>query len=354
MFCNANANCGEIILQILIYGLSNGAVLALNAISVTVIYSTVRTLNLAHGDVFALTTVIVTTLVRALDVQPDSPPAILIGSLVFVLGAAMLAGLLLNISIERIAFKPFRGRSRLAPLIATLGISFMLFQVALVWRVLQPSWIWHEHRSVPGLPEVPTDGIPNLLPNINLVQALGLQSNVIFRFNNLFIVLMAVACAIGVSLFLRKTKTGRAIRAAAQNSQLAQISGVNLDLTIRRSFAFGGMLVGVAAFVFTMYYTRPFGSAGGSRALLPARVRPGPARPHGRGRQGSRLSLREARAGWTLGCPLVPPPESPRCRPVGRDRSLREVAGELRPDLLSGWQVLVVHFRRVQWYQRPA
>jgi len=268
MFCNANANCGEIILQVLIFGLSNGTVLALNAISVTVIYSTVRTLNLAHGDVFALTTVIVTTLVRALDVQPDSPPAILIGSLVFVLGAAMLAGLLLNISIERIAFKPFRGRSRLAPLIATLGISFMLFQVALVWRVLQPSWIWHEHRSVPGLPEVPTDGIPNLLPNINLVQALGLQSNVIFRFNNLFIVLMAVVCAIGVSLFLRKTKTGRAIRAAAQNSQLAQISGVNLDLTIRRSFAFGGMLVGVAAFVFTMYYTRPFGSAGAESGLM--------------------------------------------------------------------------------------
>ena len=65
MLCGPHANCGEVLLQILIYGLSNGAVLALNAISVTVVYGTVRTLNLAHGDVFALTTVVVTTLVRA-------------------------------------------------------------------------------------------------------------------------------------------------------------------------------------------------------------------------------------------------------------------------------------------------
>ena len=268
MLCGPHVNCGEVMLQILIYGLSNGAVLALNAISVTVVYGTVRTLNLAHGDFFALTTVVVTTLVRAIGVQQDWPLALLIGALALTLGGAMLVGVLLNVSIERIAFKPFRGRSRLAPLIATLGISFMLYQVALVWRVLQPSWVWHEHRSVPGLPEVPTDGIPNLLPNVDLVRAAGLPINVIFRFDNLFILLVAVACALGVRAFLRRTTTGRAIRAAAQNSQLAQISGVNLDQAIRRAFAFGGALAGVAAFVFAMYYTRPFGLNGAESGLM--------------------------------------------------------------------------------------
>jgi branched-chain amino acid transport system permease protein len=268
LICAANTNCGDVLIQILIYGLSNGAVLALNAISITVIYSTVRTLNLAHGDVFALTTVLVTTLVRALGLQPDSPALMLIGGLAITLGAGMLFGAGLSIAIDRLAFKPFRGRSRLAPLIATLGISFMLFQVAMIWRVLMPSWVWHEHRSVPGLNEVPTDGIPNLLPNVNLVQALGLNSTVNFNFSNFFILVIAIACAIGASIYLKKSKTGRAIRAASQNPQLAQINGVNLDGAIRRAFAFGGTLAGVAAFIFAMYYTRPFGAAGAESGLL--------------------------------------------------------------------------------------
>ncbi len=121
-------------LQLLVFGLSNGAVLALNAIGVTVVYGAVRTLNLAHGDVFALTTVVVTSLITGLGVQRDWPPALLVGALAAVLGIAMLFGALLNIIIERAAFKPFRGRSRLAPLIATLGISFILFQAAIAWR----------------------------------------------------------------------------------------------------------------------------------------------------------------------------------------------------------------------------
>ena len=57
-------NALETFAQIFIFGLSNGAVLALNAIGVTLIYSTVRTLNLAHGDVFALTSALVTSLVN--------------------------------------------------------------------------------------------------------------------------------------------------------------------------------------------------------------------------------------------------------------------------------------------------
>ena len=69
MLTPCGPNCPDILLQILIFGLTNGAVLALNAISVTVIYGTVRALNLAHGDTFALTTVVITTLIRALGVQ---------------------------------------------------------------------------------------------------------------------------------------------------------------------------------------------------------------------------------------------------------------------------------------------
>ena len=258
----------ETLLQILIYGLLNGAVLALNAISVTVVYSTVRTLNLAHGDVFALTTALLTTVLINLGVQATWPPLPLIGVLALALLGAMAIGLGLNVSIERLAFKPFRGRSKLAPLIATLGISFILYQGSLILRTVQASWIPGEHRSVPGLPEVPTDRIPDLIPNIDLIRALGLPLHVKLHLLDALVLITAVGVTLGTTWFLKRTRTGRALRACAQDAVVAQICGVNLDQTIRRAFAVGGILAGIAAFTFVMYYTRPLGTAGAESGLL--------------------------------------------------------------------------------------
>src|ERR1051325_6130830 len=221
----------ETLAQILVFGLSNGAVLALNAIGVTIIYSTVRTLNLAHGDVFALATVVVTSTLNGFGIQKNLPPLQLIGILLLVFLAAVAAGALLSMGVDQFGFKPFRGHSRLAPLIATLGLSFILFQGALVWRTFQGSWIPGEHRSVPGLPEVPTDGIPSFLPEINLTKALGLPFNVVIRFSDMFVLVMAIAFVALATWFLQKTSTGRAIRAIGQNETLAQILGVNVDQT---------------------------------------------------------------------------------------------------------------------------
>ena len=91
------------------------------------------------------------------------PGLFLIASLTLVLLLTMLFGAGLNVAIERAAFRPFRGRSKLAPLIATLGLSFVLYQLALIWRTTLPSWIPGDHRSVPGLPEVPLDHIPPII-----------------------------------------------------------------------------------------------------------------------------------------------------------------------------------------------
>lgn len=262
------ANCGEVFLQLLVFGLANGSVLALNAISVTLVYGAVRTLNLAHGDIFSLTSALVTSVLIGLNVKTSWSGGALAGILLLTFSAAVAFGTLLNIGLERVAFRPFRGRSRLAPLIATLGISFILFQAAIVWRTHQASWIPGEHRSVPGLPEVPTDGIPNLLPDIDLVKALGLPVHVTFHFNDLFGMLLALICALGTYAFLRNTSSGRAMRACMQNPTLAQVIGIDLDATIGRAFAIGGMLAGVAAFAFAIYYGRPFGQNGAQSGLF--------------------------------------------------------------------------------------
>lgn len=261
-------NVFESFLQIMIFGLSNGAVLALNAIGVTLIYGAVRTLNLAHGDVFALSTALVTSIVNMVGVQKNWPPLQLVGTLSLIFLAAMGLGALLSAGVERFGFAPFRGHSRLAPLIATLGLSFILFQGALIWRTYQGSWIPGEHRSVPGLPEVPTDGIPSFLPEINLIKYFRLPFHLIVRFSDVFVILMAVLLVFLALWFLQKTRTGRAIRALSQNPQMAEIIGVDVNKMIRRAFAIGGAFAGAAGFIFALYYSRPFGSHGAQSGLF--------------------------------------------------------------------------------------
>ncbi len=254
-------------LQILIFGLSNGAVLALNAIGVTIIYSAVRTMNLAHGDIFALTTALVTSLVNVIGIQQSWPPLQIVGALILVLLAAGGLGAILSMGVDQFGFKPFRGSSHLAPLIATLGLSFILFQGSLVWRTFQGSWIPGEHRSVPGLPEVPTDGIPNLLPEINLAAKLGF-THLVIRFSDVLMFGLAIFFVMLASWFLQKTRAGLAIQALAQNQDLARMVGVNIDATIRNAFAVGGAFAGAAGFIFALYYSRPLGQAGAQSGLL--------------------------------------------------------------------------------------
>jgi branched-chain amino acid transport system permease protein len=262
-WCGKNVNCHDLLIQLLIFGLVNGAILALNAIGVTVIYSTVRTINLAHGDVFALTTVLITSTINVIGLNPGWQIGTRFLILAGILLAAILFGALLSLGVEEAAFRPFRGRSRLAPVIASLGISFILYQGSLVWRAYQESFVRGEHRSVPGLNEVPTDGIPNFLPAGNL-----LSGKVVLQFGDLFVFVAAILFVVVVTYILLRTKLGRSIRAVAQNEELAQVVGVNRDGAIRRAFALGGALAGAAAFVFALYYSRPFGQAGQESGLI--------------------------------------------------------------------------------------
>ncbi len=262
-WCGKNVNCRDLLIQLMIFGLVNGAILALNAIGVTVIYSTVRTLNLAHGDVFALTTALVTSTINFVGINQNWPASTRILALCGVLLASIIFGALLSVGVEELAFRPFRGRSKLAPLIASLGISFILYQGSLVWRTFQASFIRGEHRSVPGLNEVPTDGIPNLLPLGNL-----LQGKVVLQFPDVFVFAAAILFVLVTTYILQRTRTGHAIRAVAQNEELAQIVGVPRDGAILRAFALGGALAGAAAFVFALYYSRPFGQAGAESGLF--------------------------------------------------------------------------------------
>ncbi|MBI3537526.1 MAG: branched-chain amino acid ABC transporter permease, partial [Chloroflexi bacterium] len=266
--CPPSQDCLQIFFQLLIIGLTNGSAIALNAIGVTLVFSVIRTINFAYGDIFALTTVLVGTIISRLQLDTETNSLALISGLFIALGAAMLVASALNVAVERIAFRPFRSTSRLAPLIATLGISFILYQAALIWRRFEPSFHPGEHRSVPGLPEIPKGGFGEVLPQTDLFQIFGIQTNITFLFKDFLLLLIAIIFAGLVSWLLYRTKIGLSLRAVAQNPELAQYCGLDRNKIIRRAFMIGGALSGAAAFIFTIYYTHPFGQHGLQSGLI--------------------------------------------------------------------------------------
>src|SRR5438477_11693211 len=98
----------ETFIQLLIYGLTDGAVVALNAAGFTLAYSVARQINLAHGSVFALTTVIVANVAAMAGVTAAAPPLVRIGALVLFALVGAACGGIMNMGVERLAFRPFR------------------------------------------------------------------------------------------------------------------------------------------------------------------------------------------------------------------------------------------------------
>ena len=121
----------------LVYGLTNGAVVALSACGFTLAYAVVRQINLAHGNVFALTTIVLAYGALALGITRETSPATRIVAAIGLVLFGAVVGTVLNVGVERLAFRPFQARSdRLGSLIATVGISFVLYQAAVWWYAL--------------------------------------------------------------------------------------------------------------------------------------------------------------------------------------------------------------------------
>src|ERR1700704_4118780 len=228
--------CASILVQLLIYGLTDGAVVALNAAGFTLAYAVARQINLAHGSVFALTTVVVANLAALAGVTAAAPlPVRVVALLAFAVCGAVCGGVL-NVGIERLAFRPFRGvRDPLAPLIASVALSFVLFQVA-VW--------WHDFRFVapPGAHQgvdLPLLAMPDLVPRVELG-----WGGVSFTLKDLLVLLIAAVVAVGGAQLLARTKMGRLLRAVAQDPETTALMGGDPARGQVLAFAVGGSVAG--------------------------------------------------------------------------------------------------------------
>jgi branched-chain amino acid transport system permease protein len=245
-------------LQLVVYGLTNGAVVALNAIGFSLAYAVARQINLAHGNVFALTTVLVASFASWIGITPGDPTWVRLVVLLALVCCGAVSGAALNAGIERLAFRPFRGRDPVAPLIATVGLSFFLFQVAIWWRALFPN---PRTTSTPLLhlgDVLPLLAMPDLVPSVQLLGRGGLS----FTLKDLLVLLLAGGVALGVAAFLARTRSGRLLRAVAQDLELVSLSGGDPERARLLAFALAGGLAGFAAAIFSAYYGAASGQFG--------------------------------------------------------------------------------------------
>src|SRR5690606_34601270 len=120
--------------QFLIIGLSTGALIALIALGYTLVYGIIELINFAHGDVFMMGAMFAATVISIMGVTNESGGLIIIGALLVGLVLSMAFGAVLNAGIDWVAYRRLRHAPRLAPLIAAIGVSFILQNIGIYWK----------------------------------------------------------------------------------------------------------------------------------------------------------------------------------------------------------------------------
>jgi branched-chain amino acid transport system permease protein len=218
----------------LVDGLSNGAIWALVAIGYTLVYGIVELINFAHGEVFMIGSFVAAGFMGTIGLTESTGTGLLVLGLLLTLPIAMVGSGLLNTMIERVGYRPLRSAPKLAPLITAVGFSFILQNVGLLWR----------GGSQEGIPDV-----------VNSQHALFDIGGVVITNGDILSVGVTIPLLIVMTLFIARSRLGKAMRATAQDPEAARLMGINVDTTISLTFLIGGMLAGAAGLIYALYQT---------------------------------------------------------------------------------------------------
>ena len=228
-------------------GLSNGAIWALIAVGYTLVYGIIELINFAHGDLFMLGSFVSYAMIGTVGLTVATGNAPLFFGLLLILVVAMLACSVLNVMIERVAYRPLRNAPKLAPLITAVGFSFILQNIGLLW-------LGGSHRSVPDLIESQT----------RYTSILGVP----VTHGDLLALVVTVPLFILLVNFISRSRIGRAMRATAQDPQAARLMGINVDTTISFTFLLGGLMAGAAGLIYALYQTDVWFFSGFTAGLI--------------------------------------------------------------------------------------
>ena len=212
--------------QVAILGLRNGLLYALIALGYTLVYGIIELINFAHGDLFMLSAVFSSYFITVWFKQDESNPA---GWLTFIscLFAVMAFGAVINVLIERLAYRRLRNAPKLAPLITAVGMSFLLNFIGLKWNGSTPrQW-------------------PTVIPNGDIYIG-DVRINMI----TILLFVVGIPLLLALNYVVAKTKSGKAMRATAQDKDAAALMGINVNKTIAFTFAIGGAMAGAAGLLY--------------------------------------------------------------------------------------------------------
>ena len=221
-------------INVFFVGLTRGAVYALIALGYTLVYGILQLINFAHGDVFALSGLIASSvLLSVFSVTTDSGAGLVIVAIGVALLVAMAFAATLNVTIEFLGYRRLRNAPRLALLITAIGMSFIVQNIALAIYDVQ-------YRS-----------IPRLIPNSEVLRI----GEVALQWNKLFVLLLTIPVLLALTWMVRSTRHGKAMRATSEDFAASAMMGVNVNRTISFTFALAGALAGAAGLLFLLYFT---------------------------------------------------------------------------------------------------
>jgi branched-chain amino acid transport system permease protein len=236
-------------IEVTLIGITNGSIYALVALGYTLVYGIIELINFAHGDNFMIGSFETHSIVTEGAFQlPLYPTTFVLGiplgttaiaassatqrayTIAMALFFSMLLCMIINVSIERIGYKPLRNQPRLAPLITAIGFSFLLQNIGLIWKNASPQ------------------PVPDVFPKGNLIATHG----VTYAWGAFIVIAITIPLLFVLSWLVRSTKAGKAMRATAQDQDASAMMGINVDRTISFTFALGGALAGAAGAIYAL------------------------------------------------------------------------------------------------------
>jgi branched-chain amino acid transport system permease protein len=212
-------------LDLFVSGLTKGSIYALIALGYTMVYGIIALINFAHGEIYmigAFTALIASIVLSSFGLAGW-------GLLFCVAAIAGLYAAMYGWTMEKIAYKPLRSASRLAPLISAIGMSIFLQNY--VQLVQTPNFVV----------------FPDLVPIMTFLKPISRIANK----TQVLIVALTTLSMLTLTFIIKRTKMGMAMRAVAQDQTMARLTGVNIDRVISTTFiigsvlaAFGGLLIG--------------------------------------------------------------------------------------------------------------
>ncbi|MCA9834997.1 MAG: branched-chain amino acid ABC transporter permease [Thermomicrobiales bacterium] len=231
--------------QMVIIGIATGSLIALIALGYTLVYGIVELINFAHGEVFMLGAFFAGSFIGVTGVTSENSTLQIVGTLLLALVASMVFCAVLNALIDRVAYRRLRNAPRLAPLIAAIGFSFILQNVAIYWKgpnpLIAPKILPKEFTQY------------NILKRWDIFGGYFDDKFIRFMAKDVMVIAITIPLLIGMSWFVYHTRIGTAMRATAQDREAAALMGIDINRTIQVAFLVGGALAGAAGMVALIY-----------------------------------------------------------------------------------------------------